>query len=161
MFFLVLCAALLTSCDRPPAQAPTLQVEQADKELLEITQNAQRTLYIFFQHLNAPGAKEHDFYVKFPFSTDQSADADAEQVWLTGIRFKDGTYTGVLANEPAHIGGMSKGDTVVFGVDAITDWMFVKDGKIAGGRSIRYLLEKTPENERTESQRRLLQMFDD
>jgi uncharacterized protein YegJ (DUF2314 family) len=56
---------------------------------------------------------------------------------------------------------VNKGDTITIDTDKITDWMYVQDEKIIGGRSIKYLLEKIPENQRSDEQRKILLMFED
>ena len=160
MLVLVLCATLLLSCDQQSARAETVQVEQADEEILQIAENARRTMHIFFRYL-ARSDTGADFFIKYPFKADEGQGINMEQIWLANIRFRDGVYYGVLASSPLHVSGMKKGDTTVFDIDAITDWMFVQDGKIAGGRSVKYLLEKVPENQRSNEQQKLLSMFED
>jgi uncharacterized protein YegJ (DUF2314 family) len=82
-----------------------------------------------------------------------------EQVWISGIAYKNGMYHGILVSSPKQLSGMRRGETVTFDADGITDWMYVRGNKIIGGYSIKYLLEKIPENQRSESELDLLQMF--
>jgi len=167
MALLFLCAALFFSCERQPstngqdraAGAASAQAEQSDAELTRIAENARRTLPIFFRHLTGAGPGEDAFYVKYPFPADDGSGFGSEQVWLGGIHYKNGTYYGILAVEPEHLGGMKKGDTAAFNADSITDWMYVRDGEIVGGGSIKYLLEKIPEERRSEEQIKILGMF--
>jgi uncharacterized protein YegJ (DUF2314 family) len=157
---LLLCVFFFFSCDKQPVSEPpaeTIQLDRTDAELQRIAENARSTLPSFFRHLARPGADVHSFCIKYPFISDDGA--VSEQLWLTGIRFKNGAYFGTLANAPQRLNKMKKGDTVSFSTDLITDWMYVREGKIIGGYSIKYLLEKTPEEQRSEEQRRLLQMF--
>jgi uncharacterized protein YegJ (DUF2314 family) len=162
MFFFM-CALLFFSCDKSPVisaynrPSPAIELEQSDKEIARIAENARRALPIFFMNLARPGKGADNFCVKYPLSSD---DGGVEQVWLGGIRFKDGVYYGVLANAARQLDSVKKGGTITFDPDAITDWMYVQDGKIMGGRSIKYLLEKIPEAERGEDQRKILLMFD-
>ena len=163
---LLLCTVLLFSCERPfvlgPSQEParTVQLEQADEEVMQIAEDARDTLTGFFRRINSAGAEESDFCVKYPFAVNDDSGIDTEQIWLTGIRFRDGTYYGILAGTPRCLDGMKRGDTVAFDTEMITDWMYVRNGKIIGGYSIKYLLEKIPDDQRTDSERKLLQMFD-
>ena len=169
MPFLFLCAALLLSCAKQPASfssnqytaAETVQIDQGDEKILQIAEDARRTLPVFFRHVTRAEAGEDHFCIKHPFRADDDSGIGMEQIWLTGIQFRNGEYYGILASDPVHINGMKKGDVVAFDVEEITDWMYVRDGKITGGRSIRYLLENIPESRRTEGQRQTLQMFDD
>ena len=159
LLLFIFCAFLFFSCDKQPVSGPAemVQLDRADAELQRIAENARSTLPSFFRHLARPGADVHSFCIKYPFISDDGI--VSEQLWLTGIRFKNGEYSGTLANAPRHLSKMKKGDTVSFSTDSITDWMYIREGKIIGGYSIKYLLEKTPEEQRSEEQRRLLQMF--
>jgi uncharacterized protein YegJ (DUF2314 family) len=163
MLFLLLCGLLFTSCDRQPveqARAETVYMEQDDGEILWIAEDARRTLLIFIRQLGRGDPRESGFSIKHPFRADGGSGIAMEQLWFDGIHFKDGKYFGVLASDPLHVSGMRKGDTVALDMEAITDWMYVRDGKIAGGRSIKYLLEQIPESQRSERQRKMLRMFD-
>ena len=149
VLFMLFGAMLLSSCQKQPAAAirpMTVQAEQSDSELLRIAEEARRTLPVFFRHLARADADRESFRVKYPFAADDGSGLAMEQVWLGGIFFKDGQYYGVLVSNPLHLSGRKKGDTVAFDADAITDWMYIEGGKIAGGRSIKYLLEKNPED---------------
>jgi uncharacterized protein YegJ (DUF2314 family) len=54
---------------------------------------------------------------------------------------------------------MKKGDKVMFDTDTVTDWMYVRGGRIIGGDSIKYLLGKIPEDQRSDEERELLRML--
>jgi uncharacterized protein YegJ (DUF2314 family) len=161
MFIFLLCIILFSSCDKSPVPdtfdrpSTSIEFEQNDEEIAGIAENARRALPIFFRNLARPEKGAGNFCVQYPLTVD---DNSMEYVWLGGIRLKDGIYYGVLANTTSLL-NMKKGDTITFNPDAITDWMYVQDGKIIGGRSIKYLLEKIPETDRSESQRKILQMF--
>jgi uncharacterized protein YegJ (DUF2314 family) len=143
-----------------------MPVYQNDRELARIADDARSTLPVFFRYLTTSGAGAgaraqagKDCYVKYPFMADEDSGVDREQVWLTGIQFDNGRYYGVLANAPRYVSGMKRGDRVMFDMDTITDWMYVRGGKITGGESIKYLLEKIPEDRRTDRERELLRML--
>ena len=167
-WLLVLCAAVFSSCRKQPvleiadlsSNESVVTVDRGDTEILRIAREARAGLSVFFRHLTGPGEGEGGFSVKYPFTTDSDSGVDLEQMWLTGIRFRNNRYYGKLADTPIHVSGMKKGDTVTFIPDNITDWMYVKNGEIIGGRSIKYLLEQIPENRRTEGQKKLLQIID-
>jgi len=160
MVLLFLCAVLLFSCEKPAdlPEVTIMRADQGDAEIERIAEDARNTLPVFFRYLNRVGAGE-DCYVKYPFIADDDSGINREQIWLTGIHFRNGRYFGVLASVPRHLSGMKKGDTVIFDIGAITDWMYVRGGKIIGGESIKYLLEKIPENQRNDKERELLQML--
>ena len=135
-----------------------MQVYQDDMEIARIAEDARNTLPDFFRYLTRADSGK-DCYVKYPFMADDDSGLNGEQIWLTGIQFRNGRYFGVLANAPRHLSGMKRGDRVIFEMDAITDWMYVRGGKIIGGESIKYLLEKVPENQRNDRERELLRML--
>ena len=166
-FLIFLCVILLFSCDKIATDAsrrnkpsPVIEIGQSDKEIEKIADNARRALPIFFRNLTRPEEGANNFYVKYPLTADDGGVEPKvrEQVWLGNIRFKDGVYYGSIANMSRHTG--SKKKDITFDPDAITDWMYLKDGKIIGGRSIKYLLEKIPETQRSEDQRKILRMFE-
>jgi len=137
------------------------EVEYDNPEILRIAREARSGFPQFFRHLTRPNADESNFCIKYPFTEVYDNDIITEQIWLTGIRFRNGRYYGTPVNTPLHISGMRKGRAVNFSTDGITDWMFVRNGKIIGGQSIKYLLEQIPEQRRTDEQKELLLLFDD
>ena len=158
--YIIVCVILLSSCNMSNRNAslspsPTIEIEQSDKEIERIADNARSALPIFLRNLLRPPTGANNFYVKYPLPAD---DGDTEEVWLCSIRFKDGVYYGRLANASRHTG--SKKKNIAFDPEAITDWMYIQDGKIIGGLSIKYLLEKIPEEKRSEEQRKILLMFE-
>ena len=160
MGFILLCAILLFSCEKSsePAEVTVMPVYQDDMEITRIAKDARDTLPVFFRHLTGAGAGK-DCYVKYPFVTDEDSGVDREQIWLTGIQFSSGKYSGILTSPPRYLSGMKKGDRVTFDMDTITDWMYLQGGKITGGESIKYLLEKIPEDQRNDRERELLRML--
>jgi uncharacterized protein YegJ (DUF2314 family) len=164
-FLLFFCVFLLFSCKKQPellatgpAEASTVQLGYIDRELARIAEDAQDTLPGFFKAL-ARGAGAAHFCVKYPLPADEGSGIDREQVWLTGIHFKNGMHYGIIANAPRHLSGVKKGDKIIFDMDAVTDWMYIRDGKIIGGDSIKYLLEQIPEGQRGGRERELLRML--
>ena len=134
-----------------------IELAQADREIAKIAENARRGLPNFFRSLSRPEKGANNFCVKYPLT---AIDGSVEYAWLNGINFKNGVYYGVIANTTMLTDSVNKGDTIIIDTDKITDWMYVQDGKIMGGRSIKYLLEKIPETQRSEEQRKILLMFD-
>jgi uncharacterized protein YegJ (DUF2314 family) len=150
---------LLFSCDkntRDFSPSAVIEVEQSDKELERIADNAQRALPTFFRNLTRPEAGADNFYVKYPLTDD---DGNIEQVWLGNVHLNGGIYFGRLANTTKRLESR-KGGSIIIDTDKITDWMYIQDGKIIGGRSIKYLLEKIPETQRSEGQKKILLMFE-
>jgi len=160
LLILVFAALPILSCGGggQGASATTARVDEFDGEIMRIAENARNTLNIFFRYLSRPEAGEGNFSVKYAFQVGGDA-VSVEQVWISNITFNDGMYYGTIVNAPVYLTEVGMGDRVSFNVELITDWMFTRDGRIVGGHSIRHLLERIPEGERTDGQRRTLQMF--
>ena len=163
--FILLGISFSFSCQRQPRENEAVQhtiarMEHSDEALLQIAEDAQRTVHLFFRNLLRTDLGGENFSIKYPFMADSDSGIVSEQVWLSGIQFDNGLYYGVIVSEPQHLTGMRRGDTVMFDVDEITDWMYTQNGRIIGGRSIQYLLEQIPEAQRSEEQRRILLRFD-
>ena len=56
----------------------------------------------------------------------------------------DGRYSGRFANQPRDLPGKRAGDLVQFADADISDWMFMRNGKIVGGETIKPLLKSMP-----------------
>jgi uncharacterized protein YegJ (DUF2314 family) len=167
IFLVLMIPPLFFSCGEwgwrfpvPAVEAdPTQHRDQADEGLSIIAENARNTLPIFFRRLQSPLRGDGNFRIKYAFKTGEGSAFSREQVWLSDIRYKDRSYSGVLVSAPYYISGLARGDRVDFNIEEVTDWMFTREGKITGGLSIKYLLEQIPEYERDEEQRRILEMF--
>ena len=142
--------------------ATVLELDGFDPEIQKISENARNTVSIFFTHLNMPEKGESGFAAKyaFPVEGEPVDSVSTEEVWLSSISLTDGKYYGVVTNSPKYLADMNRGDKVEFDASAISDWMFLRSGKIIGGYSIKYLLEKVPEAERSSDQKKILQMFE-
>jgi uncharacterized protein YegJ (DUF2314 family) len=163
--FIVLCIVFLFSCRKSYKLAMSgesartmLQAYQTEK-MTRIAEDAQDTMPGFFRHLNRKDSGSDYFCIKYPFAVNDDSGITGEQLWLTGIHFKNGIYYGIIANNPQHLNGMKKGDTVIFEMDNVTDWMYVRNGKITGGESIKYLLDQIPQNQLDSKEHKLLGML--
>jgi uncharacterized protein YegJ (DUF2314 family) len=160
-----LCCILLCilSCGGNPGKGSkgelTTHQDSADQALEEIAREARETLPDFLRRLQSPRQGDGNFRVKYPFPTGEGSGFAREQLWLRDISFEDGSYYGVLSNDPYYIPNFKKKDRVPIDIEQISDWMYTHGGIIEGGRSIRYLLEQIPLPDRTEEEQALLDMF--
>jgi uncharacterized protein YegJ (DUF2314 family) len=137
----------------------TCHLDEKDPELARIAVSARDNLPIFLRHLRQGGPGEEGFRVKCPFKAERSSSFGREQLWLGDIGFSNNAYHGTVLNTPFYVPGLAPGDWVVFSMDDITDWMFIRRENIIGGRSIKYLLEQIPSGDRDGEQKRILEMF--
>ena len=125
-----------------------INIKTDDEALNIIREKAQDAFPQFIRRLQSPSPGEDMFRVKYPFPADPGSGFTVEHLWLKDIRFRDGRYYGVVTNQPFHIAGINQGDLVPFLPDDISDWMYLKDGYIVGGLSIRYFISGIPELDR-------------
>jgi uncharacterized protein YegJ (DUF2314 family) len=79
----------------------------------------------------SPGAS--GFAVKIPLQ----AGSHTEHVWVNRVSFDGKLFHGVVNNEPTIATGVKIGDRVTARPDEISDWMYVRNRRLVGGRTIR------------------------
>jgi uncharacterized protein YegJ (DUF2314 family) len=76
-------------------------------------------------------------------------------MWVTDLKFKNGRFSGTINNEPDQVKTVHLGQRVTVAQGEISDWMYVENGKLRGGYTIRVLREPLSEKERREFDRDL------
>lgn len=71
-----------------------------------------------------------------------TGDGGLEHIWVGPLRyFGNGTFAGILGNEPNWLGDLRAGDQVDFDISQISDWSFFgPDGKLYGNYTTRVML---------------------
>lgn len=68
-----------------------------------------------------------------------------EHIWMADVkRLPDRRFSGRFGNAPRDLPGQHEGDQVEFKQADISDWMFMRNGKIVGGATIRPMLKSLP-----------------
>lgn len=82
-----------------------------------------------------------DFAVKVPIE-----DGDkTEHFWLTDISYGDDEFEGKIGNDPGVVSNVSFGQVVKVPKREISDWLFMRGGKMHGNYTLRPLLATMPE----------------
>lgn len=84
-----------------------------------------------------------DFSVKVPIRDG----ADTEHFWLTDISYRDGEFEGKIGNDPGIVSNVTFGQTIKVRKEEITDWLFMRSGKMHGNYTMRPLLATMPEED--------------
>jgi len=84
-----------------------------------------------------------NFAVKAPI---QDKD-ETEHFWLTDIVYRNGKFEGVIGNDPGIVTNVKSGQKWTIKKSEISDWMFMRDGKMYGNYTMRPLLKTMPEEE--------------
>ncbi len=72
-----------------------------------------------------------------------------ERIWVSGLDFSGETLRGVIASEPA-LAGFVFGQPVEFTYPQITDWMYVEDGRLVGGYTMRVIRDRLSADKRAQ-----------
>ena len=123
-------------------RSPVIDVASANAEMAAAIAKARATLPAFWASYDAPKASEAGHSLKVRFATRKN---DGEHIWMADVKkLADGRYSGRVANEPRDLPGKRAGDLVEFSQADISDWVFMRNGKIVGGETIRPLLKSLP-----------------
>jgi uncharacterized protein YegJ (DUF2314 family) len=119
-------------------QSPVIDFATGDPEMAAAKAKARATLPEFWQAFDHPGPGEEGFALKFavPIGADNS-----EHIWMLDIKREAGKITGVTGNAPRDATWMREGERVEIPEDRISDWMFMRNGKMVGNETMRPVLK--------------------
>ncbi len=146
----VVCAAalslvVLTGCSKKPDDKVTY-VKKDDQAMNAAMAKARSSVNKFIAVLKSPKPGQSDFSVKVPFVQADST----EHMWLTSVSYDGKVFTGTVNNEPQMVNNVKLGDRTTIAPSKISDWMYVENGKLVGGETLRVLRNRLPANERAE-----------
>lgn len=122
-------------------RSPIVDVRTTDPEMNTAIARARGTLPTFWASYDAPKPSETGHALKVRFSTRRGG----EHIWIGDVKkLPNATYSGLFANEPRDLPGKRAGDAVKFSEADISDWMFMRNGKIVGGETIKPTLKSLP-----------------
>ena len=141
---LILSLALLVvgPFEGPQAQDPsTIKVPNEDPEMGAAKANARATLAKFWRAYENPGPGERDFALKvaLPF-----AQNNTEHIWVSDIQRDGSSVSGVINNVPRDVKTLRLGQRIQIRDEQISDWMYLREGKIVGNHTLRPLLKRMP-----------------
>jgi uncharacterized protein YegJ (DUF2314 family) len=94
---------------------------------------ARKTVGKFITALKHPAPGQQDFEVKKPFTQGDQV----EHIWLSDVRFVGNRFQGQVDNQPRKIRGLKLGQLVSVNPNEISDWLYVDNGKLVGGYTVR------------------------
>jgi uncharacterized protein YegJ (DUF2314 family) len=131
-----------TGCEKPK---PETLVESGydEKEMDAAIERARSEVDSFVTELSNPTGTDHS--VKAPIE-----DAgETEHFWLIDVTFQNGEFKGTIGNDPGIVSNVTYGQSWTIKKADISDWMFMRDGKMHGNYTMRPLLKTMPEDEAT------------
>ena len=112
-----------------------------EKEMDKAIAQAKSTIEKFIAELKSPTGEDHAVKVAI---TD---DDQTEYFWMTGVTFDGSKFTGTINNEPMMVDNVKEGQSwSVEKADAV-DWMYIRDGKMYGNRTMIPLLPSMSKDE--------------
>jgi uncharacterized protein YegJ (DUF2314 family) len=142
--------ALLCVCAASPlvggtahAHDDVVSVPNDDAEMATAIAKARKSIDTFWAALSAPKPDEDGFALKVRIE----ANGQSEHFWLIDVERKGTGYAGTINNEPEMVDTVTNGQRYEFTDEQISDWMFMRNGKMVGNETMRPLLKHMPEQE--------------
>lgn len=123
---------------RNSSNAAVVGASGDDPEMMAATAEARRTWPEFVKTFGKKPENSESFSAKFPFE----APDQKEFMWVEVISISGDTVVGRLGNDPVWVKDLKLGDEVKMKVSELSDWMYLKDGEIVGGYTVKVLMEK-------------------
>jgi uncharacterized protein YegJ (DUF2314 family) len=121
------------------------QVQNDHAAMHEAVIKARKTVGKFIGALQHPTTGQTDFEVKKPFVQG----INVEHIWLSDVVFTGSRFLGRLDNTPQKIRGLKVGQLVSVNPNEISDWVYIDNGKLVGGYTIRvHYNELTPDQKK-------------
>ncbi|RPI89104.1 MAG: DUF2314 domain-containing protein [Planctomycetaceae bacterium] len=130
---------LCSSCDKSP---DTLVAGGYDEAAMDAAIARARAEVDSFLTVLASGQGE-DFAVKAPIEDR----GQTEHFWLTDIVYRDGEFLGVIGNDPGVVRNVKAGQKWTIKKQEISDWLYIRDGKMFGNYTLRPLLGTMPKDQ--------------
>jgi uncharacterized protein YegJ (DUF2314 family) len=111
---------------------------------------ARKTVGKFISALEHPSPGQEDFEIKKPFVQG----SQVEHIWLSDVRFVDNVFQGRIDNQPRKITGLKLGEIVSVKANEISDWLYIDNGKLVGGYTVRVHYDELTPQQKQEFDRR-------
>jgi uncharacterized protein YegJ (DUF2314 family) len=128
------------------ADSSYTRVSDDDKQMDRAVENAQRTLGFFMAALKAKKDGDTVFEIKKGFI----AGDKVEHLWIRRITYDGHNFHGQIDNQPTEVNNVHQGQRVTVPPEAVTDWMFLKDGKLMGAYTTRVLYARLSPDDKAE-----------
>ena len=148
--YAVLCLAMLglmgTGCEKRLTDDKVTLVKADDPKMNAAMDKSRQTVQTFIKELQAPKPGQSGFSVKVGFTEK----GKTEHMWLTDVKYDGKKFQGVINNDPEFLKTYKLGQKVDVELSTISDWMFIDNGKLMGGYTIKVLRDMMPAKERAE-----------
>lgn len=137
-------AAGVTACSKHQSETDqTIGVSENDTEMNAAIAKARSLLPEFWQTYEKPLKGETDFGLKVKITDGK----EVEHFWTTDIERKDGKIYGNIGNDPDLVHNVKLGQRITINEADISDWMYLRGGKMVGNYTLRALFKEMPKDE--------------
>lgn len=140
---------LIAGCSKKDRADKVTLVEADDPRMNAAIEKARATVGTFIAALKSPKANQESFTVKMAFNDGKHT----EHMWLSPVTFDGKRFHGSVNNDPELVKNVKFGQQASVEMSQISDWMFVENGKLVGGYTIRVLRDSMSPKERAEFDR--------
>lgn len=117
-----------------------VRVKSQDPEMRAAFAKARASLPDFWSYFNSHGNEASDFAIKVPVADK----GEVEYVWLTKLARKGGALEGMVSDEMKLVKRVRLGERIPVNEPEISDWSYMRDGKLHGNFTARALLNRMP-----------------
>lgn len=121
-------------------------VRADDAEMNAAISKARATVGTFITALRTRNRAQSALSVKVPIADGD----DVEHFWLSNVSYDGALFHGDIANDPQTVKKVKFGQPVSVRPTEISDWMYVDNGRLVGGYTLRLLRERMSPSERAE-----------
>ena len=135
-------ALALAGCSNKHPADKVMDVADDDPRMNAAMEKGQATVKTFVAAPKSPKGGQSAFSIKVAFTDG----GKTEHMWLTQVTFDGSKFTGTVNNEPVKVKSVKMGQKVTVAPDKISDWMYIENGRLVGGETLRVLrAAMTPE----------------
>jgi uncharacterized protein YegJ (DUF2314 family) len=153
----MICVAGIAGCNRSSEEAVQragqpdfLWTPEVDPDMDRAVAEARRTFPQFASALQSPAPNRGSFAVKVAIVEGKTI----EHIWLGDVSYDGKLIRGVVGSEPVNVKAVKLNDRASVTPSVISDWMFVENGVLIGGHTIRLIYSRASpqEQERLKTQ---------
>lgn len=133
---------VLCGCSRAETD-PVVRVEADDPLMVQAISEARDTVDEFVEALQTRAPTDSDFSVKAPVRDG----SEVEHFWLVEVSYQAGNFAGLIGNTPQAVTTVQEGQPYSISAADISDWMFFRNGKAVGARTLRAMFPRLPAEE--------------
>jgi len=133
-------------CNQAEPNDSVVNVSEQDPHMNTAMATARSTVDKFIKALQAPKSGQSSFALKMPISNG----TDTERFWLADVTYDGKAFHGTINNEPDTVKTVKIGQAMTVDAKQISDWMYVEDGVLVGGYTMRVLRDAMSPTERAD-----------